>query len=214
MRGAWAIGIDEVGRGPLAGRVTTCAFAIPTSARWFRKVPKLPLRDSKKLSSDQRLRWLREIRRAARAGNALFVVRSVSVRGIDRMNISRAANVAATRALTQLTSILPRGARVAYPVILDGGLKVYAEVQQTALAKADERYPAVSLASIVAKVLRDRHMDRLGERFPRYRFGENKGYGTGAHIRALRRYGPCPEHRRSFIKNLTKKGLAVGSEIR
>lgn len=207
MDNRWVVGVDEVGRGPLAGPVTVCAFAIPLSACWFKNVEKLPLRDSKKLSEIQRLHWLSEIRLARKRGDAFFVVRSISARKIDHINISRAANLAATLAFRRVIELLPKNARVRYPVVLDGGLKIGGSipVQQISLAKADERFPVVSLASITAKVHRDQRMSAHAKQYPRYGFEENAGYGTEAHIRAIRKYGLCREHRRSFTKGITSQ---------
>lgn len=203
------VGIDEVGRGPLAGPVTVCAFALPVRAQWFKRV-KLPLRDSKQLSASQRERWVGEIRRAAKKGEAIFAVRSIPPAHIDRINISRAANLAATRAFRRVQSLIPAGSKIVLPVLLDGGLKVNLPVRQLVHAKADERYPVVSLASITAKVSRDRRMCRLALVYPCYQFDENKGYGTALHIRALRKRGPSPEHRRTFISGLLARRRKTG----
>ncbi len=200
------VGIDEVGRGPLAGPVTVAA--VTASARFWRSARhfNVPLRDSKGLSARQREVWLRHVRVEAAHGTVRYALANVYPRTIDRINITRAANLAATRAFARLTTRhnLPL-ARTR--VLLDGGLYLresalfklgYGRTPKT-MVKGDERFPPIMLASIVAKVSRDRAMRRLHSRFPAYGFDEHKGYGTKRHIRAIKKHGLSEVHRLTFI---------------
>jgi len=202
------IGIDEVGRGPLAGPVVVAAFAITahgianTQLRIMngKRTKTVPLKDSKKLSKLQRELWFEELKKGKRG---IWTIARVNPRRIDRINISRAANFAATNALRRLMEQL--GVSRAR-VVLDGGLYLREpfltargiSVRAATVIRADEKFPCVQLASIVAKVSRDRYMVRKHKEFPQYGFAEHKGYGTRAHIKALKKHGPSPLHRRSF----------------
>lgn len=182
------IGIDEVGRGPLAGPVVVACVLLPDAVNL--KSSGLPLRDSKKLTEKQRAAWNAWIR-----GNPAirFHIARSNPKTIDAMNISAAANRAAYRAYKK---IVPHNA----PAQLDAGLKLPQAVPQKAIIQGDEKIPAIALASILAKVARDAYMERMHARHPVYGFKENKGYGTAAHVKALKRHGPCPLHRLTFIK--------------
>lgn len=183
------IGIDEVGRGALAGPVVLAAVSCYRSIRWTH--PELGrIRDSKQLTPLRREVWFRYLTtypgfawRVARVGPAV----------IDRINIARAANLAAYRLITRLAP--PRR----HFVWLDGGLALPERVPHRALVKGDERMPLIAAASIIAKVWRDRLMVRMAVAFPRYGFEIHKGYGTRAHRRAIRQYGSSPIHRNTFL---------------
>ena len=206
MKQHYIVGIDEVGRGPLAGPVTVAAVMLPATwrmrhAQWGNR--RIPLRDSKRLSAAHREVWFRHIKTNSLVACA---VSHVTPRVIDRINISRAANLAATRALRRLaTSRWPLATRV--KVFLDGGLFAdtsslvasgYRLVAHT-IIRGDEKYAAIKLASIIAKVRRDRYMTKKHKAFPQYGFAAHKGYGTKAHYRALRKHGPSPLHRLTFL---------------
>lgn len=194
----WVIGIDEVGRGALAGPVAVAAAILPSNSIHS-------LKDSKKLSAAQREFWAKEL--AARTG-VRFAVARVYPRGIEQLNISAAANRAAQNALSRLLKnhkISPDT-----PIYLDGGLYLGSKVRQRnavkagqirakTVIKADEKFPAVAAASIIAKVSRDRFMTRLAKRYPAYGFDVHKGYGTAAHRRAIKKHGPCDAHRLTFL---------------
>lgn len=204
-RRMYAIGIDEVGRGPLAGPVVVACVALPDNVDL--KGSGLPLRDSKKLTEMQREAWCAWIKTHKEIKYA--VARSAPVT-IDNINISQAANRAAYRAYKKVTSSLPtthyppckQREAGPLPTLLDAGIKLPKTIPQKAIIKGDEKIPAIALASILAKVARDGFMERMHKRYPAYNFKENKGYGTAVHIKALKRHGPCPLHRLTFIKNL------------
>ena len=199
-RTKYIVGIDEVGRGPLAGPVVVAAIMMPSDG--IKKIAGLPpLRDSKKLSEKQREEWFRYLKEI----KAQYAVARVSPKVIDRINIAKAANLAASRALLRLiaTYYLPVSR---LRIVLDGGLFLLPDVARKCgsvrtVVRGDERIPIISLASIVAKVTRDRYMKRLDRRFPQFGFAEHKGYGTRSHYRALKRQGSSPIHRLTFIKS-------------
>ena len=190
------IGIDEVGRGPLAGPITVAAVVMPKNLE-FRISNLEGIRDSKKLSARQRQQWDIIIRK-----NFVFAISSVYPNTIDSRGISHAARTAVARCLTKLNSkfdILNSN----FSILLDGGLYAPAKyVHQQTIIKGDELNPLISAASIIAKVHRDRYMTRLHIKEPLYGFFENKGYGTLAHRTAITTYGPSRFHRISFCKNL------------
>jgi ribonuclease HII len=210
----WVVGIDEVGRGALAGPVTVAVVALALNARGrIVHAPLRTLKDSKKLSATQREFWAKELRSN---GGVRFEHACVYPRGIERMNISAAANGAAQNAFSRLLKKYKFPSRT--PVYLDGGLYLGSKARQQKLSvargaakinaktviKADEKIPAVAAASIIAKVSRDAYMRRLAKRYPPYGFDIHKGYGTAAHLRAIKKYGPCAVHRLTFLKKHSK----------
>lgn len=179
-------GVDEVGRGPLAGPVVAAAVILDPA-----RVPD-GIRDSKQLSPKARLKLAREIRRDA----LCFAIAFADEREVDALNVLEASLVAMRRAVDRL-SLVPGH------VIVDGNrLPSFgpgeARYSVEARVKGDQSVPSVSAASILAKVCRDRLMRRSDRRFPGYGFASNFGYPTKAHIEALGLLGPCPIHRRSF----------------
>lgn len=199
----WVIGLDEVGRGALAGPVTIAAVALATDTRGQAlHTPFRTLKDSKKLTPAARERWAQALRTHP---HVRFAVARVYPRGIERLNISAAANRAALHALQSLLKNdekLPAG----IPIYLDGGLFLGNKIKQKrafptaqTIIKGDEKIPAVAAASIIAKVARDRFMARLARRHPAYGFEIHKGYGTAGHRRAIRIVGPCDAHRLTFL---------------
>lgn len=193
------VGIDEVGRGPLAGPVSVCACAVP---RGFDDSLFAGIRDSKKLSAQKRDDWFRRISELKAEGRLDFAVRSVSAAEIDGIGISKAIE----RALRECLSDLALPAETTQ-VLLDGSLRAPEEfAMQETMIKGDERIPVISAASIAAKVTRDRHMAELAAAYPGYGLDTHKGYGTAAHMMAIRTLGPTPVHRRSFLKKLLFSG--------
>jgi len=177
-------GVDEAGRGPLAGPVVAAVVVLAGD----QVIP--GVRDSKKLSPRRRLDLAEEIRDQAVA----WSLGSAAVDEIDRLNILQATLLAMTRAVDGLDVRPPR-------IRVDGNraprLPGYPGVTETVIG-GDDRCPAIAAASILAKVHRDGLMLELDRRFPEYGFAGHKGYPTAAHRQALRIHGPCPEHRRSF----------------
>ena len=167
-------GIDEAGRGPLAGPVAAGAVVLPKGCRI------LYLNDSKKLSEKRREELFLEIKEKAVAWN----VGLASPARIDEINILQATYEAMREAVKGL-SVKPEGVQV--PII-----------------KGDAKSLSIAAASILAKVTRDHMMAEYEELFPGYGFAKHKGYGTAAHIAAIRELGPCPIHRRSFIRNIVQ----------
>ena len=174
-------GVDEVGRGPLAGDVVTAAVVLPD------KHPIEGLADSKALSARQRENLYQEI-----ISHALcWHVGRASVVEIDRFNILQATLMAMRRAVMGL-SMQPDF------VAVDGNRLPQWEYRGEAVVKGDGRVEVISAASIIAKVVRDKEMREMNDKYPGYGFDSNKGYGTAQHLEALQRLGPTPIHRRSF----------------
>lgn len=197
----YILGIDEAGRGPLAGRVFVGAVLLPKKHKnLFSDIP-APLRDSKKLTQTQREAWMAWMKKK----EIIWTKSAISSRTIDRINISRATQRAAQKSYEKITR--QTSVKKLY-VIADGAIKVVIEKRHVFKnePKADETYPAVSLASIVAKVHRDREMQRLHKKFPQYGFDRHKGYGTLAHRNAIKKHGPCKIHRLTFIRNCHTMG--------
>ena len=192
---SYVVGIDEAGRGPLAGPVAVGAVSIPLN---FNKNFFKSIRDSKKLSSDDRDLWFELALEARKSGVLNFAVSLVSEKVIDRKGISYAIRLGIKRCLVALN--VPEDSQV----FLDGGIKAPIEFRhQLTVVKGDEKIPIVSLASIVAKVIRDRRMVKLSKKFPEFDFHMHKGYGTSLHRRALEKYGSTVIHRQSFLTRLT-----------
>lgn len=174
-------GVDEAGRGPLAGPVVAAAVILDDQA------PVRGLADSKALTAARRERLFDEIHAKALA----LCIAEASVEEIDRLNILQATLLAMRRAVEGLR-LLPK------QVLVDGNRLPVLKVPATAIVKGDATVPAISAASILAKVHRDRACAALHAQWPQYGFDGHKGYPTAAHLAALRAHGPCPAHRRSF----------------
>lgn len=175
-------GIDEAGRGPLAGPVVAAAVILP------RKFSLPGLNDSKQLSPQIREEFYLHLTTSAKIE---FGVGIASVEEIDRLNILRASYLAMERAISSL--------KLAPGHLLIDGLRVPVfSLPQTAIVGGDMRSLSIAAASVIAKVTRDRMMKTWHEEFPVYQFCDNKGYGTPEHLASLRTHGPCPLHRRSF----------------
>jgi ribonuclease HII len=176
-------GVDEVGRGPLAGPVVACAIIMPPNRRAIAGVD-----DSKALSGDERERLARLIRDRALA----IGIGAASVREIERLNIYHASTLAMRRALTRLR-VTP------HHVVVDGRAIATLGVQHTAVVGGDARCFSVACASIIAKVTRDRLMRSLALRYPLYGWEHNVGYATREHLSCLEEHGLTCHHRRSFV---------------
>lgn len=188
------VGIDEAGRGPLAGPVAVGAVHIPRRS----KLSLLGLKDSKQLTPAERERWFARMKEWHKEGKLFFAVSLVSAKIIDTKGIAFAIRLGINRSLGKL-GLDPRGVEV----YLDGGLRAPDMFMQKTIIKGDEKIPAIALASIAAKVTRDRKMERFSLHYPSYGFEIHKGYGTEKHRSAIRKQGACDIHRMSFIRTLT-----------
>ncbi len=188
-------GIDEAGRGPLAGPVVAAAVVLPKDCRI------LFLNDSKKLSEKKRETLYEEILEKA----AAYGVGTASPGRIDEINILQATYEAMRQAVEKL-GVVP-------DIFLNDAVVIPGiDKKQVPIVKGDAKSVSIAAASILAKVTRDRMMAEYDRMYPQYGFGKHKGYGTAAHIAALREYGPCPIHRRTFLKNFhleDKKGASA-----
>ncbi len=197
----YVIGIDEVGRGSVAGPLCVGACLMPRrkSHSFLRTLS--GIKDSKQLTPQKRAEWFSVIARAARAGQCRWSTVFVSEKVIDAKGLSFALHKAIGKTLQKLHAD-PKVSKV----LLDGGIRAPSVFlfQQT-IIKGDEKEPLIAAASIMAKVARDRYMVRLAKRHPQYGFDLHKGYGTRRHYAALRKHGVCPIHRLSFLKRLRLK---------
>ena len=181
-------GIDEVGRGPLAGPVVAGAVILPKDCEI------LYLNDSKKLSEKKRELLYDEIMEKVVAVG----IGAVSPEKIDEINILQATYEAMRIAISKL-SVRP-------DLLLNDAVTIPAvDIPQVPIIKGDAKSVSIAAASIIAKVTRDRMMVQYEDLYPGYEFASNKGYGSARHIAALKELGPCPIHRRSFIKNFVKE---------
>jgi ribonuclease HII len=183
-KGPLLAGVDEVGRGPLAGPVVACAVIMPADTRAIAGVD-----DSKRLTHDQRVRLAVKIRERAVA----FSLGAASVREIDRINIYQASVLAMRRALNRL-AVRPDH------VVIDGRVMRTLPIPHTAVVHGDARCFSIACASILAKVTRDLLMTRLAVRYPQYIWDHNAGYTTREHVAGLASHGITPHHRRSFCR--------------
>jgi len=181
----WICGVDEAGRGPLVGAVVAGAVVLDPNN------PIEGLKDSKKLTSARREYLYEQIMQKSKA----WGVGEASPAEIDEINILQATMLAMRRAIEDLTIRLG-----AWPnkALIDGNRCPELPIAAEAIIKGDAKEPAISAASIVAKVTRDRQMMSLHERHPEYGFAKHMGYPTEAHFAALKQYGACDQHRRSF----------------
>lgn len=176
----WIAGVDEVGRGPLAGPVVTCAVVLPQD------FPVLGIKDSKKLSHQQRVQLVSEIEEHAVAIG--YGIRTAEE--IDCMNILQATKQAMLEALSQL--------EVSPDFILVDAEHLDTPIPQKSLIKGDDNSYSIACASILAKEKRDDLMKEYANIYPEFGFDQHVGYGTKAHLQALEKYGPTPIHRKSF----------------
>jgi ribonuclease HII len=181
----WICGVDEAGRGPLVGAVVAGAVVLDPNN------PIEGLKDSKKLTAIRREYLYEQIMEKAKA----WGVGEASPTEIDEINILQATMLAMRRAIEDLATRLGNWPDKA---LIDGNRCPELPISAEAIVKGDSKEPAISAASIIAKVTRDRQMQLLHERHPEYGFAQNMGYPTEAHFAALKQYGACDQHRRSF----------------
>jgi len=225
----YIIGIDEVGRGPIAGPVAVCAFLMKDDS-FLKNIKEkklastkggLPkLKDSKKLSKKQREIWFEFLKIAKTEGKCSYEVSFVSPENIDKFGIAKCIQKALDKSLgkiagqnylnfrrfTQITGAytdknLNNSVQLnSCKIFLDGGLHAPAEYEnQETIIRGDELHPVISMASIMAKVTRDRIMTNYAVEYPEYGFEKHSGYGTKAHYEAIKKHGQTPLHRKSFI---------------
>lgn len=178
-------GVDEAGRGPLAGPVYAAAVILPDNAELS------GIDDSKKLSPKKREELFSKITNTA----VSYSIFSVDEKEIDEINILNATHKAMNGAVNGLTQ------KPDY-VIIDGNSIKGMEIAHETIVKGDAKSISIAAASILAKVARDRYIEKMGEVYPEYGFEKHKGYGTKAHTDAILKYGPCPIHRKTFLKKL------------
>ena len=181
VKGKTPAGIDEAGRGPLAGPVVAACVILPKDCEIR------GLNDSKKLSGKQRIEVLKEIRRKSVA----LAIGIVEPGEIDRINILRAALLAMEISVTNLLH------RPDY-LLIDGNQRTSLLIPQQTVVRGDSKCGSIAAASVLAKVVRDYIMERYHAMYPAYNFKKHKGYPTKDHLAAIREHGPCPIHRRSF----------------
>ncbi len=193
------VGIDEVGRGPLAGPVAVGAVAIDSAVYNSRLKKEFKgIRDSKKLSEKKREEWFKKIKLAQMRGDIKFSVSFTAPAVIDKKGIVFSIQSSLNKSLSNL-KIKPERAEI----FLDGGLKAPKEYKnQNTVIHGDDLVQIISIASVVAKVTRDRLMVRFAKKFSQYGFERHRGYGTKAHYSAIKKYGITKIHRRSFLKNI------------
>ena len=190
-----AAGVDEAGRGPLAGPVVAAAVILDP------RQGIAGLADSKKLTARRREQLFDQIQDKA----LCCAIGQASVEEIDRLNILQATLLAMQRAVAGLRLVPAR-------VLVDGNRLPRLPMLAEAIVGGDAKVPAISAASILAKVHRDRWCEQIDAEYPQYGFAAHKGYGTAAHLAALRQHGPTPWHRRSFapVAQALRQGLAEG----
>lgn len=192
------VGIDEVGRGPIAGPVAVCSFiCTKKNLESILEGLKLPIRDSKKLTKIQRKKWYDYLLDCKKDNLCDFSVSCVQGEDIDKFGIVKCIQKALDSSLLKVSqkhNISGMG------IFLDGGLRAPKEYEnQNTIIKGDETYPIISLASIVAKESRDKIMKDYALEFPNYGFENNSGYGTKMHYEAIKKYGQSKIHRKTFI---------------
>ncbi len=221
---SYIVGIDEVGRGPIAGPVAVCSFSCAMIDYQLLitngvQETKIKLKDSKKLTKKQREKWFKYLSKEKKKGNCDFVVSYVSTENIDKFGIVKCIQKALNESLSKVTSQnLPNFSRFtlkgsdtdknledsvlfsSFHIYLDGGLHAPAEyIHQETIIRGDELHPVISCASIVAKVSRDAVMTNFAKEYPEYGFENHSGYGTKAHYEAIKKHGITVLHRKTFI---------------
>ncbi|MDB4984065.1 MAG: rnhB [Patescibacteria group bacterium] len=192
----YIIGIDEVGRGPLAGPVTICAFAILETD--LKLLDGIGAKDSKVLSEQKRDVVAAKLAELKKAGRCVYQVASISSSIVDEKGLTKSIFMAIEMALKKL-NIHPEHA----DVYLDGGLRAPKSFfRQHTIIHGDGKVPVISCASCIAKVHRDGLMNSYDLKFPEYGFYAHKGYGTPDHYKMIRKFGLCGIHRKSFLKDV------------
>lgn len=197
----FTLGVDEAGRGPLAGPVSVGVIMVPEGFDVLKEFPGVA--DSKKLSEKRREQIFDMLAARAARGDVHSKVECESAEAIDAEGIAAAVRRALARgvnALAECGSLTSKGVgKSDFHILLDGALRAPPEYSQETVINGDELVPLISLASVAAKVTRDRLMRAFAREYPQYGFEKHKGYGTWVHYEALKKHGLCVIHRRSFI---------------
>lgn len=192
----WIVGIDEVGRGPLAGPVTVCAVAMRYEA--YKKVRWRGLTDSKQMTKSARELWHAKAIEMEKHGTIRIALTSQTAVQIDRRGISVCIKACIKKNL-EILNLDPKLTMV----LLDGGLKAPIEyISQETIIKGDQKKKIISLAAVTAKVTRDAYMARMSKKYPAYGWAQNVGYGTNSHRKALKKLGFTRLHRKSFLSRI------------
>ncbi len=195
-RVAWTIGIDEVGRGPVAGPVTVCAFAVKVEHN--DTLVKMGFKDSKKISAQKREQFVQLLNNYAQLHMCTWAIENSSATVIDQKGIVPAIQSALDRCLKKL-DLHPEDV----DIYLDGGLHAPKSFfRQHTIIHGDDLFPVISCASILAKVYRDHLMQKFDLEYPEYGFIDNKGYGTQSHYKAVKKHGLTDIHRVSFLSSV------------
>lgn len=194
MKSKYIVGVDEAGRGPLAGPVTVGLVKVPADFDW-ELVP--GVRDSKKISEKKREVIYKRVLELHVAKKLSYVVKSVSATSIDSKGIAPAIRRSIDAGIADLECD-PADTFIK----LDGSLKAPTQFEQETIIKGDDKEMVIGLASIMAKVTRDRYMVEQDAKYPLYGLAQHKGYGTKAHMAAIAQHGFSPIHRRSYCKNI------------
>ena len=191
-------GLDEAGRGPLAGPVTACAVFVSKKIKLFPKFKKI--KDSKKLTPKKREEFCKILKSHSQIE---WGIANVSEKIIDKINILEATKLAMLRAVKNLEKKIK--SKIDF-LILDGNFKINSKIPQKPIIKADNKVFSVMAASIIAKVTRDKLMVKLDKKYPKYKFAIHKGYPTKLHRKLLKKHGSCKIHRKTFgpVRNLIK----------
>lgn len=204
------IGVDEMGRGPLAGSLYVCACGVFDLKNLPRPTKILPIRDSKKLSEKQREGWWKILNTKRKDGELFIEYSTITPKTIDARGVTHSTRKGATESVIKVL----KKANIFSGIVsisLDGNL--YVDIvgleksfprcvfRTKTIIKGDETVKIISFASIYGKVMRDRYMVKLDKKYPQYRFKKHKGYGTKEHIKAIQKYGASSVHRKLFIRN-------------
>ncbi len=201
------LGVDEAGRGPIAGPVSVGVVMVEEGFDLLATFP--GLNDSKKLTEKKREVLFSKLEEEMKKGTVRYSVHFSKAQVIDAKGIVYGVQYAMNRGLDKLLPV-QEARRQGHKVLLDGSLHAPKEYVQETIIGGDASEPVIMLASIAAKVLRDRWMvQRVAVQFPHHGFEKHKGYGTAAHFEAIKRHGLCEEHRRSFLKSLKTKSPTI-----
>ncbi len=195
----YIIGIDEVGRGPIAGPLVVCACALVVGTDVLSLFPKGQLRDSKKLSEKVRISIVEKLQPFVESTHIVFGIGEVSAEQIDERGLSNVIKNALAMSLQNVhAQQVPKDSFI----YLDGSLHADVLYKQETIIKGDEKIQEIALASIIAKVYRDTLMKKVADVYPGYGFETHVGYGTKAHYEAIEKNGLTPLHRKSFLKKI------------